>query len=63
MTDKTKKSESPSCACGKVDLYEEMMKNENNKEEVDESTDACQIGDVNNSADDKNEEDQKQTKK
>jgi len=61
MADKNKKNEGPTCACGKVDLYEEMLKNKNNKEEVTDSTEACEIGDVNNSADDANEEDQKQT--
>lgn len=62
MTDRTKKNEGPTCACGKVDLYEEMLKDENNKEEVADSTDSCQIGDDNNPEDDKNEEDQKKTK-
>ena len=61
MTDKTKKSEGPSCACGKADLYEEWLQNQNNKGEVADSADACQIGDVNNSTDNKNIEDQKQT--
>lgn len=62
MQRENKKDKGPTCACGKVDLYEEMLKNENNKEEADDSTGACQIGDDNNSADDKKQEDQKQTK-
>lgn len=29
------KKEGPSCACGKVDLYEEFLKNENKKEDME----------------------------
>ena len=32
MTGETKKSESPACACGRVDLYDEWLK-QNEKEE------------------------------
>lgn len=38
MADKTNKTKGPSCACGKVDLYEELLKNKNKKEEVADST-------------------------
>ena len=31
MAKKTKKSDGPSCACGKVDLYEEVVKLNKNK--------------------------------
>lgn len=59
MTDKNKINEAPTCACGKVDLYEEMLKNKDKKEEVTDSADICQIGNVNSSADDAQGEDQK----
>ncbi len=59
MTDKNKINEGPTCACGRVDIYEEMLKNQNNKEEVTDSTDTCQIADINNSADNAEGEDQK----
>jgi len=31
---KTKKDEGPTCACGKGDLYEEFLNNENKKKEA-----------------------------
>jgi hypothetical protein len=34
MADETKKDEGPSCACGKVDLYDEWLKQNEKKEEV-----------------------------
>lgn len=34
MKEETKKSEGPGCACGKVDLYEEFLKNEENKKKA-----------------------------
>jgi hypothetical protein len=66
MADKTKKSEGLSCACGKVDLYEEWIKlNEKKEEEVSDSISSNQADDHASSADDAGKENQKrfQTKK
>jgi hypothetical protein len=35
MAGEAKKSEGPSCACGKVDLYDEWLKQNANKNETD----------------------------
>ena len=59
MTDKTKKSERPSCACGKTDLYEEWLKKENNKEEVADLTMDHQEGEENISTEGSSGQDQK----
>ena len=37
MAEEIKKNEGPSCACGKGDLYEEWLKNENKKKEASET--------------------------
>ena len=53
MTDKTKKSKGPTCACGKEDLYEEWLKsNEKSNEEDSDSTTSKQSGDDDSPADD-----------
>ena len=59
MADKTKKSEGPSCACGKGDLYEEWLKNENKEKEDSDTITSNQAEDSNNSADSASKEDQK----
>lgn len=45
------KNEGPSCACGKVDLYEEMLKNEKKKGEAFETNPSDQTEDSSNSDD------------
>lgn len=50
MEKETKKNEGPSCACGKVDLYEEWLKNENKLKEASEATKPKQTEDSCNSA-------------
>lgn len=51
MAEKEKKSEGPSCACGKVDLYEEMLKNEKKQKEASEATTSNQTQESSNSTD------------
>ena len=51
MQKETKKNEGPACACGKGDLYEEWLKNENNLKEASEATTSKQSEDSNNSSD------------
>lgn len=51
MADKTEKSEGPSCACGKTDLYKEWLKNENKEKKDSDSITSNQAKDSNNSAD------------
>jgi len=53
----TKKDEGPTCACGKGDLYEEWLKNENNKKEASEAANSKQTEDSNNSDDSADKED------
>ena len=61
MTDKAKNDEGPACACGRVDIYKEMLKsNKTTKDKNDDSTDSCQVGDDKNSDDEASGEDQKQ---
>ena len=43
MDDTTKKTEGPICACGKVDLYEERLK-QNEKDAVSAGTDPAGKG-------------------
>ena len=63
MAKKTKKDDGPTCACGKGDLYEEWLKlNENNKDEVSDSTNSSQSDDDNSSDDNVSTEDQKETR-
>ena len=45
MGKETTKNEGPSCACGKVDLYEEMLKNEQKKKEASEASPSDQTVD------------------
>ena len=40
MAKENKKNEGISCACGKVDLYEEWIKTEKDKKEASETKDA-----------------------
>ena len=51
MKKETKKNEGPSCACGKVDLYEEWLKNENKIKEASEETTSNQSEVSSHSAD------------
>ena len=51
MKKETKKNEGPSCACGKADLYEEWLKNENKIKEASEATPPDQTEDSSHSAD------------
>jgi hypothetical protein len=61
MTKETKKSESPACACGKGDLYEDWIKlQENKKEEVSDSTTLDPAGDDKSLDDEAGKENQKQ---
>jgi len=46
-----KKNEGPSCACGKGDLYEEWLKNENEKKEASEAAPSDRTEDSSNSDD------------
>ena len=57
MKKETKKNEGPSCACGKGDLYEEWLKNENNKKEASDTATSKQTEDSNNSDDSADKED------
>jgi len=51
MAEKTKKSEGPSCACGKTDLYEEFLKNQIKEKEDSDTTTSGQDEGSKNSAD------------
>ena len=51
MTDRTKKNEGPSCACGKTDLYEEFLKNQQKDKEVSNTTTSDKDKDNKNSTD------------
>jgi uncharacterized protein (DUF983 family) len=63
MANKTKKSEGPSCACGKGDLYEDWMKLHPNKEEKgSDSTTSDQAVDNNSFADETGKKDHKRVK-
>jgi hypothetical protein len=53
----TSKNEGPSCACGKVDLYEEMLKNEQTKGEASEAPPSEHSAVSSHSADSANKED------
>lgn len=46
MKKETKNNDGPSCACGKVDLYEERLKNDNKKKEISDKTASRQIEDI-----------------
>lgn len=62
MAKETKKSEGPSCACGKGDLYEDWIKlHENKKEEVFDSTPLDPTGDDKSLDDELGKGNQKQT--
>lgn len=51
MAEKDKKNEGPTCACGKGDLYEEWLKNENAKKEASEAIGSDQAEESTNSSD------------
>ena len=51
MKKETKKNEGPACACGKGDLYEEWLKNENKIKEASEETTSNQSEVSSHSAD------------
>ena len=51
MKNKPIKNEGPTCACGKGDLYEEWLKNENKIKEASEATPPDQTEDSSHSAD------------
>ncbi len=51
MKKETNKNEGPSCACGKGDLYEEFLKNENKNKEASEATHSDQTEDSSKSHD------------
>ena len=57
MKKETKKNEGPSCACGKGDLYDEWLKNENNKKEASEANPSGQTEDSSKSSDSAAKED------
>jgi len=57
MKKETKKDEGPTCACGKGDLYEEWLKNENNKKEASDTTPSNHTEDRNHSDDSFGKED------
>ena len=57
MKKETKKDEGPTCACGKGDLYEEWLKNENKKKEASDTTTSNQTEDSSNSEDTSGKED------
>ena len=57
MKEETKKNEGPSCACGKGDLYDEWLKNENNKKEASEANPSDQTEDSSTSSDSAAKED------
>ena len=63
MAKKDQKSEGPMCACGKVDLYEESLKNRKNNKGEDTDLTSSNSADYKNSLPiNANEEDQKSTK-
>ena len=51
MAKENKKVEGPACACGKADLYEEWLKNENKKKEATDSADSKENEDSISSSD------------
>lgn len=57
MKKEIKKNDGPACACGKGDLYEEWLKNENNKKEASEATNSDQSEGSSNSSDSDGKED------
>ena len=57
MEKETKREEGPSCACGKANLYEEWLKNENKLKEASEANPSEQTVNSTHSADSKAEED------
>jgi len=60
MANKEQKSEGPSCACGKVDLYEESLKvNKNNKAMVTDPTSSNSVDDKRSLLNDGSKEEQK----
>lgn len=50
MKKETKKNEGPTCACGRVDIYKEMLKTENNKKEASDATSSNQSKDSSDSS-------------
>lgn len=53
--DKQKKEE-PMCGCGRPDLYEEMLKQQKNRNDKDaDTTTSCEIGNDKNSEDKESE--------
>ncbi len=50
MKKEDKKNDGPTCACGRVDLYEEMLKNEKKQKEASEATNSTQTEESTNSA-------------
>ncbi len=61
MSGKNKKKRRPTCACGRVDIYKEMFKTENQEENLDDSTASCQVEDHITSDGAASGEDQKKT--
>jgi hypothetical protein len=51
MISKSKKSESPACACGKVDLYEKWLKQNEQKEKEEAASPNSQADDQISSSD------------
>ncbi len=51
MAKQNKKVEGPTCACGKTDLYEEWLKNENKKKEASGKTSSNQTEESSSSSD------------
>jgi len=49
MTKRENKNEGPACACGKGDLYEEWLKNENKPKEAPETGSSKQTKTTNKS--------------
>ena len=57
MENEPTKNDGPSCACGKVDLYEEMLKNEKKKGKASEANPSEQSEVISHSADTAGKED------
>lgn len=51
MNEENKKNEGPRCACGKTDLYEEWLKNENKKKEASGTANSKEVEEGKSTAD------------
>jgi len=62
MTNENKKNQGPTCACGRGDLFEDWLKQnkQKGKEEATDSISANKTGEDNSSANDANNDVQKQ---